>query len=261
MEPVLQDFNYQGISELIIDLRYNTGGFENTVVYLANQICEQRLNGKVMFTEHYNQMMQEGKADILSNQLLRGNDNQPIYINGKPATLNDIDYSVNANTVLFEKHDGPTDIRRIYFIISEQTASASELLISILKPYIDVKLIGVSLDGRSTVRTYGKPVGFFDISINKYKMFMAMYQTKNAIGDGDYFEGFLADNAVIDDPKYDFGSSDDPAIKLILNKNQSKGSLLMNSGKSKQSIAKYIFNHDRLNGAVKVITDFNFKKK
>jgi len=261
LEPILQDFNYQGISELIIDLRYNTGGFENTVVYLANQICEQRLNGKVMFTEHYNQMMQEGKADILSNQLLRGNDNEPIYINGRPATLNDIDYSTKANTVLFEKHDGPTNIKRIYFIISEQTASASELLISILKPYIDVKLIGVSLEGRGAVRTYGKPVGFFDITINKYKMFMAMYQTKNAIGDGDYFEGFLADNAVIDDPKHDFGSSDDPAMKLILNKNQNKVSLLMNSNKGQQSMLKYIFNQDRLSGSVKVITDFSFKKK
>lgn len=260
LEPVLQDFNYQGISELIIDLRYNTGGFQNTVVYLANQICAQSLNGKVMFTEHYNQMMQDGKADILSNQLLRGNDNKPIYINGKPATLNDIDYSVKANTVLFDKHDGLTNIKRIYFIISEQTASASELLISILKPYIDVKLIGVSLEKQSSVRTYGKPVGFFDINIDKYKMFMAMYQTKNAMGDGDYFEGFLADNCVSDDPKYDFGSSEDPAMKLVLNKNQSKVSL-MNGQKAQHSMSKYIFNQDRITGSVKVNTDLNFKKK
>jgi len=261
LAPVFTEFSQKGISELIIDLRYNGGGYQNAAIYFANQICPPKAKGAVMFTEHYNQMMQQGKAEILSRQLLRDSNNEPFYIDGRLATLYDIDYSQGANTVAFDTDNGLTHLNKIYFIVSEQTASASELLINVLKPYADVKLIGVSASGQEQVRTYGKPVGFFDIDIDKYELYVAMYQNKNANDEGDYYEGFLADYSTLDDPTHDFASLDDPAIQIAL------GSSAISSGtgagvQRKQAVfstAKYIFNTDRLDGTIKVSNDFKFR--
>ena len=261
LAPVFTEFSQKGISELIIDLRYNGGGYQNTAVYFANQICPPKAKGAVMFTEHYNQMMQQGKAEILSRQLLRDSNNEPFYIDGRLATLYDIDYSVGANTVTFDTNNGLAHINKIYFIVSDQTASASELLINVLKPYIDVKLIGVSASGQQQVHTYGKPVGFFDIDIDKYELYVAMYQNKNANNEGDYYEGFLADYSTLDDPSHDFASLDDPAIQIALGSSNaaSRASARVQNKQSVSANHKYIFNTDRLDGVIKVAGDFKLK--
>lgn len=260
LDPVLSSFGREGISELIVDLRYNGGGYQDAVVYFANQLIPAKWDQKLMFTEHYNPTMRSGKADILRHQILRGSDNKPLYIDGRIATLDDIDYSVEANTVLFEKQGQLADLKTIHFIISEYTASASELLINILKPYLNVKLVGASTQGLQQVHSYGKPVGFFDIDINRYKMFIAMYQLRNANGDGDYFDGLIADFSSVDDPSYDFGVMDDPVIALALQNNEFAGR--QSSGKVEVLPGKYIFSNRSIDGGLKkTVADFVFKRK
>lgn len=215
MDPVFQKFENTEISELIIDLRYNAGGYQQSVNYLANRIAPSTVEGSVMYSEHYNALMQAGKATILKNQFLFGAYNQPLFHKSNPATLFDIDYSVAANTVFFNATSLNNKIQTVYFIVSEYTASASELLINVLKPHMQVKLIGVSTKAAAQVRTYGKPVGFFPIDIKSYNLYLPMYQLKNAKGDGHYFNGFLADYTTIDDYTSDFGSLTDPAIDWI----------------------------------------------
>jgi carboxyl-terminal processing protease len=212
LEPVFDRFEKQHITELIVDLRYNGGGFQNTCKYLANRIAPAAANGRVMFKEYYNSLMQQGKASILGNQYLLDQTGKPIMIGEKKITLLDIDFSVEKNTTLFEKEGGPGNLKRIFFIVSEETASASELLINILKPYMDVKLIGVSAAG-GQVRTYGKPVGFFDINIDRYKIYMSLYHDKNANDEGDFFNGMPADITTIENPVIDFGDLRDPALR------------------------------------------------
>jgi carboxyl-terminal processing protease len=216
LDPVFRRFAQQGIRTLIVDLRYNGGGFQNTCRYLANLIAPTSADGKVMFKEYYNPLMQSGQATILKQQYILDGGGNPLMVDGRAATLFDIDYSVEANTSKFEKTGGLEQLKRVYFIVSKQTASASELLINSLKPYMDVRLIGVSYEG-GAVKTYGKPVGFFDISINKYKLYLSLYQDKNAKDEGDFFNGMPADISVSDDPRYDFGDVRDPALHSILN--------------------------------------------
>ncbi|MCY1535970.1 hypothetical protein D9M68_714020 [compost metagenome] len=73
------------------------------------------------------------------------------------------------------------------------------MVINCLKPYTTVKLIGT--------KTYGKPVGFFPITIeNRYEIFYSLFQTKNALGQGDYFDGISPDiYDDFDDPRNNFG--------------------------------------------------------
>lgn len=215
LDPLFKRFAQQGVRTLIVDLRYNGGGFQNTCRYLANMIVPASADGQVMFKEYYNPLMQSGQAMILKQQYILDGGGNPVMVDGRAATLYDIDYSVAANTSKFEKTGGLPALKRVYFIISRQTASASELLINSLKPYMDVRLIGVSYQG-GAVRTYGKPVGFFDISIRQYKLYLSLYQNKNAKDEGDFFEGMPADVSVFDDPRYDFGDVRDPAVRSIM---------------------------------------------
>ncbi len=160
LSPIFSSFEKERITELIIDLRYNQGGYQTTVNFLANLIAPTTLNGKVMYSEHYNSTMQQGKAEILKNYNLVDDNNEPIYDNGVPLTLFDIDYSVQSNVSYFEKNDGLSAVKKVHFIVSNMTASASEMLINVLKPYCDVQIIGVSKENEQQVYTYGKPVGF-----------------------------------------------------------------------------------------------------
>lgn len=65
LTPVFLTFEQNKVTELVVDLRYNQGGYQTTANFLANLIAPVSLNGKVMYSEHYNKQMQEGRADIL----------------------------------------------------------------------------------------------------------------------------------------------------------------------------------------------------
>jgi len=201
-DAAFSEFNTAGVTDLIIDLRYNGGGYVNTAQYLINQLAPASANGKVMFAEHYNSLMQAGGATILANQPFLDANNKIQYQNGKIITYADVNYKVESNTEVFQKA-GPlntaNNITNIIFIVSGNTASASELVINCLKPYMTVKMVGS--------KTYGKPVGFFPIKIeNKYEVYYALFQTKNSLGQGDYFDGFTPDIVdEFDDPRNNFG--------------------------------------------------------
>ena len=127
LQRVFDNFGSKNIADIIVDLRYNGGGYVSTAVHFANKIINSSGNGQVMF-----------KYDV--------NKNLKYLTNGR---LNP-EYS----DVLFQRENS-TNIQKVVFLVTEETASASEIVISALKPYMDVKLIA-EFDG-----TFGKPVGFF----------------------------------------------------------------------------------------------------
>lgn len=196
---------------IVIDLRSNGGGYLETAEYVANLIVPNTLNGKVMYSEVFNPAMQNGTVPILKHQpYLDANGKTAVY-SGRNATMADVDYTIAGNTYKFNKKGSLQTIQSVYFIVSGNTASASEMLISSLKPYFDVKLIGE--------KTYGKPVGFFGINIDQYSVYLSSFLIKNANGWSDYFTGMQpdvavksADNSVLGDPTENCLSS---ALELI----------------------------------------------
>jgi carboxyl-terminal processing protease len=204
-------FNTSGVTDLIIDLRYNGGGYVNTAQYLIDQIAPSTANGKVMFSEYYNNTMQSGTATIMKNQPLLNSNGNVQYQNGKLVTYFDIDYSISGNTEKFSKTGPLTGVTNVVFIVSGNTASASELVINSLKPYMNVKLVGT--------KSYGKPVGFFPIKLeNRYEVYYSMFSSKNASGAGDYFDGFTPDVLdTYDDPLRNWGDPKENYTALALN--------------------------------------------
>lgn len=221
LDDVFSQFDYENIDRLIIDLRYNLGGSISIVDKIANFIIPNQYNNKIMRYEMYNQLMQRGGAEILISQKTE---------NG---TLFDYDYSLENNCFKFNK-TGHMEVDKIYFIVSNQTASASELLISILQPYIPSEIIGISFDGQTKVKTYGKPVGSIDININNYTFYIPMFYNLNGELNGYYFDGIEADYAVPDDLTSDWGTWDDPALYSIISNSGSMRNIKLNKVTTKQ---------------------------
>jgi len=99
-------------------------------------------------------------------------------------------------------------LSRVFFIVTGNTASASELLINNLKPYMDVKLIGDT--------TYGKPVGFFPIPIFNYDIYPISFKTVNSAGNADYYTGFAPDKLTFDGVNKNWGDANEPSLAAAL---------------------------------------------
>jgi len=120
----------------------------------------------------------------------------------------DYDYSETANTFYFDKKGALDNVESIYYVVSGQTASAAELLINNLSPYVPSKLIGRT--------TYGKPVGYFAIDVGNYSIYLSSFLAYNSVGKGEYYSGIPVDITAIDDVSVDFGSFDDPALVSLI---------------------------------------------
>ncbi|KQM78613.1 hypothetical protein ASE74_14040 [Pedobacter sp. Leaf216] len=204
LDAAFAKFTADGVTELVVDLRYNGGGSVATSEAFTNLIAPPSQNGKIMYTTYWTKTMQDGAATILQNQKFYGKDTQ-----GNTRLFSLFDYSYKPtiaaeNQELFKKRGALNGLTRVYFIVTGGTASASELLINNLKPVMDVKLIGKT--------TYGKPVGFFSIRIDKNDLYIPQFQTKNQLDQGDYFSGMTVDKDVTDDLSRDFG---DPEERML----------------------------------------------
>jgi len=187
-------FGTQNISKLIVDLRYNGGGYVSSAIYLLNKIVNSSGNNKVMFKYDLNENLKKerdaGSQDFVDE--------------------------------IFKKSN-TTEINNVVFLVSDYTASASEIVISALMPYANVKIVGY--EGA----TYGKPVGFFreDIS-DDIGLWAASFKIVNANGFTDYWDGIKADYPNINDNIYkQFG---DPTEDMT-----SKGLSILNSSNAKAS--------------------------
>jgi len=159
---VFSRFASQNVSDVIIDLRYNGGGYVSVQQKLANYLAPLSANNNLMMKEQYNDK-----------------------------------HSAYNNSNYFRK-SGSLNLSRIFFVVSNSTASASELLINNLKPYMDVKLIGPT-------NTHGKPVGFFPIPVGDWYIFPVSFKSTNKNGEGSYFSGFPVDSKASDGLDKDWG--------------------------------------------------------
>jgi len=184
-------FQAAGINDLVVDLRYNRGGSTETQDTLSDFIAPQAANNQKMYTYEFNQQLQQGNFPLLKK---------------KPDFAN-VSFTKDVNTVTYKKA-GTLNLSRVLFIVSGSTASASELLINNLRPYMDVKLIGDT--------TYGKPVGFFPIEISSYAIYPISFRTINSAGNADYYTGFAPDKLMIDGVDKDWGDVTEPCLEEAL---------------------------------------------
>lgn len=182
LEDVFTSFEETNISDLILDLRYNTGGYVEAAEYLAEKLIGSSGDGELMFSYDVN--------DYLASA--------PRYRN----SFRDVYFSRKNNL----------ELNHVYILVTQSTASAAELLISSLKPYLNVTLIA---EGN---RTYGKPVGFFPEEItDNVTLWVTSFKTINADGYTDFWDGIIADITGVDDYIFlDFGDPEEDMIAKAL---------------------------------------------
>jgi carboxyl-terminal processing protease len=153
-------FRAAGVTELIIDLRYNGGGSTLQARNLASMAGGSALDGKVFANFRY------------SAKNAANNFSQNFVASGLPAA--------------------PLDtLKRVFVITSPNTASASELVINALRPFKTVVTVGGT--------TYGKPYAFQPRDACGTTYSAVNIEIANASGFADYSAGLAPTCAMSDD--------------------------------------------------------------
>ncbi|MCK0109332.1 S41 family peptidase [Flavobacteriaceae bacterium S0825] len=129
LNTAFNNFKSSNVQHLVLDLRYNPGGSVLTASYLGSMITGQ-FNGEVFAKLVYNSELQANNYDFEFESL--------------------IDNSEAINSLNLDK---------IYVLTTEDSASASEMIINSLNPYIEVVQIGDNTTGKSqaSITVYDSP--------------------------------------------------------------------------------------------------------
>lgn len=174
----------QSATELVLDLRYNSGGAASSAVALASALVKNRSTDNVLTINEYNSFLHQAYK-----KLYKADDYNVDYFIDK---INDYTYNDDGDVINVELiSDVPAlNIEHLYVLVSDRTASASELIINGLMPYMDVTLIGTT--------TVGKNVGSFTLyekndSKNKWGMQPITFKYYNKDMEADFYTGFTPD--------------------------------------------------------------------
>jgi carboxyl-terminal processing protease len=159
----------EGVTDLVLDLRYNSGGSVLTATRLASMITGQytgQVFAKQQWNEKINSFFESTDPDALKNN------------------FTDKIGSTAINSL---------NLAKIYILTTKSSASASELVINGLKPYMNVVQIGDITTGKNvgSITLYDSPTfGKQNKNPNhRYAMQPIVLKIVNADGSGDYFNG------------------------------------------------------------------------
>ena len=215
LPDVFRQFKADGIKELILDLRYNGGGYAFTELELASMIAPPSVVAaeEIFQTEVYN--------SILTNAWKDDPDFQPDTRFTTKFKMDSGDVHIDENVA-----DANPGVEKLYVIVTGGSASASEGLIVGLMPYMPVTLIGKQTYGKycagymlSPKQVYGE-VSTFDYSkITKWGMYVMVskFADKNgnnsAQPDGIPVNIDVADNTM---DGFQLGDEDETMLKEAL---------------------------------------------
>jgi carboxyl-terminal processing protease len=192
LRKIFGDFKSQGVNELVLDLRFNGGGYITSAETLASLIGKNISSSRVFYKEQWN----ENYTAFYKKE------------NG-PNALN--------HNFLDEPNNIGASLDRVFVLTSGGTASASELVINGLKPYMPVITVGTNTSGKNLFGTL--------ISDDKKRWDWGLYvmlgQTANAQGESDYgtvngiAPSYQVEDTVV--PFRSFGDDNETLFSKVLN--------------------------------------------
>ncbi len=199
------EFKSAGITDLVLDLRYNPGGFSYITQILGSLIHEPDPD-KVFYTRRFNSNLEEAWEVV---------GGEKTYFVADTGTQDN-----NSQTPL-----NSLNLTKIYVIATGSSASASELLINGLRPYIEVVHIGSTTVGKnqgsftlvdSPETGYGYDPDREDAinPNNRWAIQPISSQTENSEGFGDYADG-LVPSIQIEEDFDNLGILGDPSERML----------------------------------------------
>lgn len=143
-------------NDIILDLRYNPGGYVSTSQLLSTLLAPQNAMGQTFLNMTYNDKIAKTESYLFEPSLIPG---------GTPLAY-----------------------ENLYIITSNNTASASEIVINCLRPYLKERLLQVG------AATFGKNVAqslFTDEQSLQLELWLTTAYLSNAEGFQDYFDNGL----------------------------------------------------------------------
>lgn len=170
------EFKAQGVTDLVLDLRYNTGGSVSSAIRMASMITGQ-FNGELFSREVWNEKIQP------EVERSKGLDN---FFVDKYKNLQGNEVAINS-----------LNLSKLYVITTGVTASASELLINSLRPYIEVIQIGSTTRGKdqAAIEVYDEDANGVRNPNHKWAMLPMAVKHNNRDGNGEYSFGLDADES------------------------------------------------------------------
>lgn len=161
---VFQELKNQNVTELVLDLRYNGGGDVSSATALSIILAPNIKSGDLFIQ-------------------FEGNKNGGLVKQSFQQALESNEPNVSFDIL---KNIHP-DIKRLYILCGKRTASASEIIINNLRPFMDVITIGE--------KTVGKDVAGFPIEDDRiantkgWILYPSIYKIFNAKNEGNYSSG------------------------------------------------------------------------
>ena len=152
LDRAFAELRAAGVTQLIVDLRYNGGGLVSVLEHFANLLGSRIAPGAVFAAYEHNDKNSE-------------RDRQFLFAS--------------------EPLEAALQLERLVLITTPATASASEMLVNGMPPYVTTATVGRE--------TFGKPVGQFGFRFCEQVLRPVSFRTVNSLGQGDYFDGIPAD--------------------------------------------------------------------
>ncbi|KTE19328.1 peptidase S41 [Sphingopyxis sp. H050] len=181
LRAAFQNFRNQGVTDIIIDFRYNGGGLVSTAELMGDLLGRNRSASEVFSQTNF--------------RASKSVENTRHFFTAQPESI------------------APT---RIAFIGTGSTASASELVINSMLPYLGTNMTLVGSN------TFGKPVG--QIALDKAecddRLRVVAFATGNATGQSDYYSGLAPkitnSCAAADDLTVQLGDANEASIRAAI---------------------------------------------
>lgn len=192
MYAIFDKFKAEGVKDLILDLRYNSGGSVNAAQNLVSSIAPASciLNNSIIVSLVYNTLV--GNA-------LEEEDPENLYYR-------------------FINNGHNADMQNLYVLTTEGTASASELTIIGLEPYMNVVQIGENSHGKYTgMVIFDRTISGCE-DLDNWAIAPIIFKYANSEGYTDFVNGLEPQIKVEDDvlSGYPLGCTDDPMINAAI---------------------------------------------
>lgn len=203
-------FKSEGVNELVLDLRYNPGGSVQSAIWLASMITGD-YTGESLIKRQWNSEIQQSFEAENPEALIDTFQDAIVYQNSNGETL--VNEAINH-----------LNLNRVYVLTSPNSASASELVINGLKPYIEVLQIGTNTAGKYQASTtiYDSPELVNKQGVNplhNYALQPLIFKISNANDVTDFDDG-LSPSITYEEQLGAFGilgDVEEPMLKKALN--------------------------------------------